>query len=372
MNVAYFLTYDYSLHTWDESGTLQRELKILEKLKDNGMKFTLITYGDKKDLMFDDVNEIFEVIPVYDHIKYFNNKILRLIYSFTIPFKIQHLLKDTKILKQNQLSGAWISIILKKLLKIPLFIRTGYDTYLFSIKEDKGIVERMFFKLLTKISLKNADIYTVTSEDDINFLNNEFKINSNKIFLIRNWVDIDKNINFNDRIENKILCVGRLVPQKNYFFLIDAISNVGIENIEIDIYGKGPLEKDLKNYAEIKKVKLNIFKNISHEALLEEYKKYKYFVIPSIYEGNPKSLLEAMANGCVVFASNIPNHNEIIEHKINGYVFDLNEGDLSQTFNEAFDDNSEIIQKNAYNLMKESYDFHKIKVELLEKIKSLN
>ena len=86
-------------------------------------------------------------------------------------------------------------------------------------KEDKGIVERMFFKLLTKISLKNADIYTVTSEDDINFLNNEFRINSNKIFLIRNWVDIDKNINFNDRIENKILCVGRLVPQKNYFFL---------------------------------------------------------------------------------------------------------------------------------------------------------
>lgn len=371
MKVAYLFTYDYSLQTWNDSGILERELEILENLQNDNIKFTLITYGNKMDLEFTEVNEKFEIIPIYNHVKYFDNKILRFIFSFLIPFKIKHLLEDTKILKQNQLNGAWISIILKKILKIPLFIRTGYDTYLFSIKEKKGTLERLFFKALTKMSLKNADIYSVTSQADIDFLNKKFKINSNKIKLIRNWVKIDENLNFENRNEDKILCVGRLVVQKNYLFLIDSISDIKKKNIQIDIFGKGPLEQDIINYAKAKNVKVNIINNISHEKLLEVYKKYKYFVIPSLFEGNPKSLLEAMANGCVVFASDIPNHTEILKHEVNGYIFELNKKNFLGTLNEALDSNTISIQKNAYELMKEFYEFEKIKIQVLKIINEL-
>ena len=49
---------------------------------------------------------------------------------------------------------------------------------------------------------------------------------------------IDENLNFENRNEDKILCVGRLVVQKNYLFLIDSMSDIKKKNIQIDIFGK--------------------------------------------------------------------------------------------------------------------------------------
>ena len=43
---------------------------------------------------------------------------------------------------------------------------------------------------------------------------------------------------------------------------------------------------------------------------------YKYYLSSSKFEGNPKTILEAMSSGCIVIASNIKNHKEIIKHNI--------------------------------------------------------
>ena len=50
MHIVYFLTYGYSLKTWQDSGNLDRELKFMEYLNINfNHTFTLITYGDEDD-----------------------------------------------------------------------------------------------------------------------------------------------------------------------------------------------------------------------------------------------------------------------------------------------------------------------------------
>ena len=50
--------------------------------------------------------------------------------------------------------------------------------------------------------------------------------------------------------------------------------------------------------------------------------------MPSLFEGNPKALLEALASGCLVFAYNNKNISEIIVNKKNGILFTL-ETDLN-------------------------------------------
>ena len=52
MNVILFFTYDISLKTWHETGLLERELKLFNKLISNGVNLTLVTYGDISDLNF--------------------------------------------------------------------------------------------------------------------------------------------------------------------------------------------------------------------------------------------------------------------------------------------------------------------------------
>ena len=51
MKVAVFLTYNYSLQTWLNSGTLNRELEIYNQISNNsGTEFTFYTYGGADEL----------------------------------------------------------------------------------------------------------------------------------------------------------------------------------------------------------------------------------------------------------------------------------------------------------------------------------
>ena len=130
---------------------------------------------------------------------------------------------------------------------------------------------------------------------------------------------------FNSKKRNKkaILSVGRLEEQKNYKFLIDEVKNT---NFSIEIIGDGSLEETLMSYAKENGVDLKILSKKNYLGLLEKYNDYQYFVLPSFYEGNPKVLIEAMSKGCIVLASNISNHTEIIKNNNNGIIFDLNKG----------------------------------------------
>ena len=61
---------------------------------------------------------------------------------------------------------------------------------------------------------------------------------------------------------------------------------------------------------------------IANELLPEIYRQCAVYVICSRYEGNPKTLLEAMACGCAVVGTNVPGIREIIAHEQNGLLVD--------------------------------------------------
>ena len=370
--VSVFLTYDYSLETWEKNGTLNRELKIFKEIaKSENIKFKFISYDKGFVLNSPDLQQYIEIISIYKNLKYFNNKYLRFIYSFFIPFKIKEEVEKSDLIFQNQLDGSWISMITKKLTKKPLMIRTGYDAYQFSINENKNKLFIYFYRALTKLSLKYSDLYTVTSLSDKNFLENSFK--NAKVKITRNWTGLTKEITENKRYSNKILCVGRLVEQKNYIFLINSLSKYE-KSISIDIVGEGPEKNKIKNLSKDKNVEVNFLGKINHDNLSEIYQKYKLYAIPSNFEGNPKTLLEAMGNGCIVLASNIENHSEIIDNSINGFLFDLTEKDFIKTLDKFYSlNNLEVIdiQKNAYETIGLKYSFQNIKKEMIKDINNI-
>tara|TARA_B100001248_G_scaffold260636_1_gene249443 strand:+ start:1289 stop:2413 length:1125 start_codon:yes stop_codon:yes gene_type:complete len=370
--VSVFLTYDYSLETWEKNGTLNRELKIFEEIaKSENIKFKFISYDKGYVLKNSDLQQYIEIVSIYKNLKYFNNKYLRFIYSFYIPFKIKDEVEKSDLIFQNQLDGSWISMITKKLTKKPLMIRTGYDAYQFSINENKNKLFVYFYRVLTKLSLKYSDLYTVTSLSDKNYLENNFK--NAKVKITRNWSGLSKKNTENKRYSNKILCVGRLVEQKNYIFLINSLSKYK-KSISIDIVGEGPEKNKIKNLSKEKNVEVNYLGKINHDNLSDIYQKYRLYAIPSKFEGNPKTLLEAMGNGCIVLASNIENHSEIIDNSINGFLFDLTEKDFIKTLDKFYSlNNLEVIdmQKNSYETIDLKYSFQVIKNEMIKDINNI-
>ena len=340
MNIAFFFTYGYSLKTWEESGTLERELKTLRILSKNyGYKFTLITYGDVSDTLIKNISEEFKIIPIYSIIKKRNSKFINYLFSFTIPFKLRNTFKNIDVIHQHQLLGSWVVIILKFLVKKPLLTRTGYDMYLFAKNERKNVVVRYLYKLLTRFTIWLSDTYTVTSMSDFNYLNTSRRTKK-KLLYRPNFIEQNETNPLENRYENKILGVGRLVEQKNFKILIEEFKNTK-DDFEITIVGEGKLENELKALALKNNVDLKLIGSVSYEELKNIYQNYRYFISTSLFEGNPKTLLEAMASGCVVLASNISNHSEIIKNGLSGYIFKLNNPQLLKKINQL---------KNDFNL----------------------
>ena len=76
----------------------------------------------------------------------------------------------------------------------------------------------------------------------------------------------------------------------------------------------------VKNKTELLKIiksnlRVEIESNMNNELLYKRNEQICILYFSSTFEGNPKTVLEAMSAGCVVIASNIKNHEELIEHR---------------------------------------------------------
>ena len=71
MRILYFFTFDYSLHTLKNSGSLDREIQYFEYMyKIYNHKFLLVTYGDDSDFELIKESEAIKLLPIYS---VFNN-----------------------------------------------------------------------------------------------------------------------------------------------------------------------------------------------------------------------------------------------------------------------------------------------------------
>ena len=331
MEILYFLTYGYSLKTWSDSGQLAREMRHFEALKSENekIKFKIFSYGEDNDFEYIE-KDFIEVVSVYKYIKKSNYKIVNFIKSFFIKKILREVdLDKSQLVIQNQLLGSWVSYLFKKNLNIPLIIRTGYDMFEFSINENKNILKKLFFKYLTKKSLDKCDLYTVTSLCDKDFLLKNFSnMYSSKIKIRSNWVDSKENIQINNKnIINNIVSVGRIEEQKNYELIIRSLQGT---SFELDIFGEGSLKGDLVNLAKELNVNINFLGIVNNEILVQKLQHYKFYISSSKFEGNPKSVLEAMSAGCIVIASKIKNHLEFLNID-NSILFDQNIKSLKET-----------------------------------------
>ena len=76
----------------------------------------------------------------------------------------------------------------EKNIKKPLFLRTGYDMYKFSKEEKKNLFVIFLYKMLTKLSFKFSDLYSVSSESDLNFFKKQLRLNGEKLVYRLNFI----------------------------------------------------------------------------------------------------------------------------------------------------------------------------------------
>jgi glycosyltransferase involved in cell wall biosynthesis len=116
--------------------------------------------------------------------------------------------------------------------------------------------------------------------------------------------------------------VGRLTPVKGHELLLRAVASLmnKIPNITVVIVGDGPLMPELKQLAhELGMEKKVVFVGQRYD-VYDLVNSMDVFALPSIHEGIPMGLLEAMALRRAVVASRVGGIPEVIDHGVNGLL----------------------------------------------------
>lgn len=128
----------------------------------------------------------------------------------------------------------------------------------------------------------------------------------------------------NSKREKCIVAVGRLEEQKNHKLLIDSFEMLlkDYPEYELYIYGKGSLRDELTEYIQRNNLQERVFLAGFSKNVWEEAAHCTMYVLSSDYEGMPNSLMEAMAVGIAVVATDCPigGPQLLIEHEKNGLL----------------------------------------------------
>jgi L-malate glycosyltransferase len=132
----------------------------------------------------------------------------------------------------------------------------------------------------------------------------------------------ESDLNILDNSNFKILFVGRIEINKGIDELLRALNE--FNNCKITIVGNGKYLNQAKlsvNNSSLRN-RINFMGYIPFgQKLLAIYQSHDIFILPSYSEGLPQVILEAMACGCVVLASNVGSIPNVIKHEVNGLLF---------------------------------------------------
>ena len=153
---------------------------------------------------------------------------------------------------------------------------------------------------------------------------------SSKIHVIRCGVDPDQ---FRPKARGKagrgpepirLITVARLSPEKGLVFLLESIHELVSAGLDVTstVIGDGPERGRLERCVERWRIAghLRLIGSVGHDELNEYYRQADVFVLPSLAEGLPIVLMEAMACGLPVIASRVAGIPELVESGVSGVL----------------------------------------------------
>ncbi|MFQ5685358.1 MAG: glycosyltransferase [Candidatus Scalindua sp.] len=197
---------------------------------------------------------------------------------------------------------------------------------------------KLIYKIFNRFSERFVDRFIVVSDALRKVIIEGHKVDPQKVVTIYNGIETDEYCMADEKIVRRrmgfrsnsglgedipiIAIIGRLVWQKGFEYFIEAIPDVLKEFKEARflIVGDGPLENKLK----LASKKLKIDNKTSFTGFRRDIKEIlaaiDIFVMPSLLEGLPMILLEAMAMKKPIVATDIEGIMEILENGVSGLL----------------------------------------------------
>ena len=241
--------------------------------------------------------------------------------------------------------------------------------YVFASNSLKARILSILFNILYKVALGfNSRVFFQNQDDRNYFLKNKL-VNKHKSILING-----SGVNINEfkpsaKLDKRyiFLMIARIVPEKGVYEFVNAARIVKEKYPNVIFQLLGPLESESSS---------TLPQEVScwHEEGVIEYISKKAdvkpfiancstFVLPSYREGTPKSVMEAMAMGKAIIASDVPGCRQLVIDGINGYLVPpRNSKLLAESMISLYEDDDfvKMAGVKSIEIIRDKYDVRKV------------
>jgi len=242
-------------------------------------------------------------------------------FDWSIAKDIYKLIKtrNVKIVRTHQYHANLYGRLAAWLAKVPCIIASVHNVYTI----DRKLHRRMINRFLARFTDKVVAVSEIVKKDILKYDG----LREDKVMIIHNGIDTERLLNIDGNVIRSefnissdvpvIGTIGRLTFQKGQKYLIEAVSKIKekFPSIMLLIVGDGPIKDELQNYSKTLGLNKHVIFTGSRRDIPPLLAAMDIFVLPSLWEGLPNALLEAMASGKTIIATDIPPIREIINNE---------------------------------------------------------
>lgn len=262
-------------------------------------------------------------------------------FSATLFDQMQELIslirrKHIQVIQSHMGPANQLAVAVGKLSGIPV-LPTVHTPAAFADKRSRWDVRVYFKKAVNHFVYRAADRVLVVSQEIKEIIQQRFGLKDDKLLLLKNGIVCDdctsESSGFQKEFPNsadklKLVSAGRLVPLKSFDILLQAIAvviNQGLNDLLLLIAGEG--EERIRLERLIQELRLGDcvkLLGLRHD-VLGLMKASDIFVMPSRYEGVSLAMIEAMACGLPIIASDARGLKDCITDEQNGLLFPVDD-----------------------------------------------
>jgi len=315
-------------------------------------------------------------------VKSVSNLVRNYLNMWSFLFKLTKVVKIDIIRLENLVISGPQVYILSKIKKIPHVLWLGgYERKAMFSKYKKNLLTWFISRIIILfeiVILKNANFVYPVSDELVELTE---KRNVRNKFYSPNYVDLSK---FNDKhpqnyLNSKekleLLYVGRFEEEKGLKILLNAIKILYNESnkFELNLVGDGLLKEWILNFIKRNKIKnVKLLGTFDYSDMPKLYNEADIFVLPSLTEGSPGSVIEAMGCGTASICTAVGECPKIIKNGENGIL--IKPGNPQELANAILNlvNNKDLIEKlrkkGRISALKRTKDYRKIHKFVYEQV----
>ena len=174
-------------------------------------------------------------------------------------------------------------------------------------------------------AIRTADGAHTFSRDVWNLLQLEYGLDPNRVAFIPNGVEgrffIPREYRSDGRL--RLLYAGTWLDQRGIFYIREALISIApqLPGMTITFAGPGvPTEEVMRFFGNALAECVSVRPEVAAEDMPDLYAEHDVFLFPSLVEGQPSVILEAMASGMPVITTETCGMVDLVEHEFNGLL----------------------------------------------------